>query len=127
MTSDPRAALDAFIAALERHLNLSAATRAGDDTALRDAGESVGEAFLAYDEALFNAYGEATPLDIYSDDDYDEDDDDEDDVEDDDIEDEEDEDDDDEDFDDDFDEDDEDDEEDDEEDDLPGRGLNRGI
>lgn len=115
MTSDPRAALDAFIAALERHLNLSAATRAGDDTALRDAGESVGEAFLAYDEALFNAYGEATPLDIYSDDDYDEDDDDEDD--------------DDEDFDGDFDEDDEDDdhEEDDEDDDLPGRGLNRGI
>lgn len=76
MTSDPRAALDAFIAALERHLSLAATRGGSGDTALQVAGERVGDTFLNYDEALFEAYGEATPLDIYDDEDDDLDDDD---------------------------------------------------
>lgn len=69
MTTDPRAALDEFIAALERHLSLSATRGGSGDTALRVAGERVGETFLAYDESLFESFGEATPLDIYDEDD----------------------------------------------------------
>lgn len=71
MTTEPRAALDAFIAALERHLSLATSRGGSGDTALRVAGERVGETFIAYDEALFDTYREATPLDLYEDDDED--------------------------------------------------------
>lgn len=120
MTADPRAALSALIAALENHLEMAALRPGEDDPAVIAAYERVAEAFSAYDDALMDAYGEVTPLEVYDEDlvgdDEDDDADDADaDDEDDDFDDDED---------DDFDDDDEDDLDDDEEDDgEPYQGL----
>lgn len=67
MTSDPRAALSTFVAALETHLELSAVRRGENDPAVVTAYNKVADAFVAYDDALLDAYGEVTPLDVYSD------------------------------------------------------------
>ncbi len=67
MTSDPRAALSTFVAALETHLELSAVRRGDNDPAVVTAYNKVADAFVAYDDALLDAYGEVTPLDVYSD------------------------------------------------------------
>lgn len=75
MTSDPRAALSTFVAALETHLELSAVRRGEDDPAVVTAYNKVADAFVAYDDALLDAYGEVTPLDVYSEEDDDVDDD----------------------------------------------------
>ncbi|HLS40557.1 MAG TPA: hypothetical protein VK038_07330 [Ornithinicoccus sp.] len=69
MTSDPRAALAAFVAALENHLELAAMRRGENDPAVVAAYQRVADAFVAYDDALLDAYGEVTPLDIYTEDD----------------------------------------------------------
>ena len=69
MSSDPRAALSAFVAALEAHLELSAVRRGDNDPAVIAAYQKVADAFVAYDDALLDAFGEVTPLDIYSEDD----------------------------------------------------------
>lgn len=76
MTSDPRAALSTFVAALETHLELAAVRRGENDPAVVTAYNKVADAFVAYDDALLDAFGEVTPLDVYSedDDDLDEDD-----------------------------------------------------
>ncbi len=71
MSSDPRAALAAFVAALEAHLELSAMRRGENDPAVVSAYQDVADAFEAYDDTLLDAYGEVTPLDIYSGDDED--------------------------------------------------------
>ncbi|WP_202863611.1 hypothetical protein [Ornithinimicrobium avium] len=91
MTADPRAALSALVAALETHLETAAVSRGEDDPSVIEAYERVAEAFTAYDDALMDAYGEVTPLEVYDEDlvdddeyDYDDDDDDDDDDEDDD-------------------------------------------
>lgn len=67
MTSDPRAALSTLVAALETHLELSAVRRGENDPAVVTAYNKVADAFVAYDDALLDAYGEVTPLDVYSD------------------------------------------------------------
>ncbi len=79
MSLDPRAALAAFVAALETHLEMAADRRGDDDPHVVAAYQRIADAFVAYDDALLEAYGEVTPLDIYNDDDDDEYDDDEDD------------------------------------------------
>ena len=100
MNTDPRSALAALIAALERHYEAAAASRGDDDPALEAATEQLTSAFDTYDDALFEAYDIATPLIVF-DGDEDDDDDDFDDFDDlDDLDDEDDEDDEDEDFDD---------------------------
>lgn len=80
MTADPRAALSDLVAALERHLEIAAAKHGDDDPSLVEAYEHVAETFSAYDEALMDAYGEVTPLDVYdedlTEDDYDDEEDD---------------------------------------------------
>ena len=74
MSADPRAALTHLVAAFERHLEVASSRR--DPTTPRcSAAEDLADAFADYDDALFDAYGEMTPLDIYDDDDEDEDDD----------------------------------------------------
>ncbi|MFB9732705.1 hypothetical protein [Ornithinimicrobium kibberense] len=86
MTLDPRAALSSFVAALETHLETAAVSRGEDDPAVVEAYERVAEAFAAYDDALMDAYGEVTPLEVYDEelvDDEDDDDEDDDDEEDD--------------------------------------------
>jgi hypothetical protein len=78
MSADPRAALSQLVAAFERHLEASSTRHGDDDPTVVAAYEDLADAFEAYDGALYDAYGEMTPLDIYSgDDDPDEDDDDE--------------------------------------------------
>jgi len=82
MTADPRAALATLTASLERHLEASASRRGENDPTVVAAYQAVAEAFDLYDDALLEAYGEVTPLEIYSGDDEDDDEDDEDDDED---------------------------------------------
>jgi hypothetical protein len=80
MSADPRAALNQLVAAFERHLEASSTRHGDDDPTVVAAYEDLADAFEAYDGALYDAYGEMTPLDIYSgDDDGDEPDDDDDD------------------------------------------------
>ena len=81
MNADPRAALAILTASLERHLEASASRRGENDPTVVAAYQAVADAFDLYDDALLEAYGEVTPLEIYSGDDGDEEDDDEDDAE----------------------------------------------
>ncbi len=76
MSDDPRAALSQLVAAFERHLEASSTRHGDDDPTVVAAYEDLADAFEAYDGALYDAYGEMTPLDIYSGDDGDPDDDD---------------------------------------------------
>lgn len=71
MTSDPRAALATLMTAFERHLEASASKRGEEDPTVVAAYEDLADAFASYDDALLNAYGEMTPLDIYDDSDDD--------------------------------------------------------
>ena len=83
MSDDPRAALAVFVNALERHLELASSGRNPDDPHLREAYDALSDAFEAYDDALYDEYGVATPFFVPADedddfdDDFDEDDDDE--------------------------------------------------
>jgi hypothetical protein len=77
MNADPRAALATLTASLERHLEASASRRGENDPTVVAAYQAVADAFDLYDDALLEAYGEVTPLEIYSgdgDDDGDDDD-----------------------------------------------------
>jgi hypothetical protein len=92
MTSDPRAALDRLVAALEAHLQ-AASRRTGEaDPAVVAAYQTLADAFETYDEALYAAFDEVTPFVLYEDaedsDEDDEDDEDDDDLDEDDDEDE---------------------------------------
>ncbi len=69
MTSDPRAALSAFVAALETHLEMSAVRRGENDPSVVAAYNKVADAFIGYDDALLEAFGEVTPLDVYDEED----------------------------------------------------------
>lgn len=71
MTTDPRAALAAFVSALESHLELAEDRQGEDDPQVVAGYQRIADAFLTYDDALLDAFGEVTPLDIYSDDDDD--------------------------------------------------------
>lgn len=84
MTTDPRAALDRLVAALEAHLAAAAGRRGDNDPAVARAYDTLADAFDTYDEALFEAYQETTPFELY-DEDEDDLDDDEDDLEEDDL------------------------------------------
>jgi hypothetical protein len=84
MTADPRGALAALVTAFERHLEASASKRGEEDPTVIAAYDDLADAFAAYDDALLQAYGEMTPLDVYDGDDDDDEDDEDDDDEDDD-------------------------------------------
>lgn len=73
MNTDPRSALAALIAALERHYEAASASRGDDDPALEAATEQLTTAFDTYDDALFDAYDVATPLIVFDGDDEDDD------------------------------------------------------
>lgn len=66
MTADPRAALANLSASLERHLEAAAQRRGENDPTVVAAYQDVADAFEAYDDALLEAYGEVTPLEIYN-------------------------------------------------------------
>ncbi len=68
---DPRVALNALTNALEEHLSASMNRRGDEDPAVESAFYNISDAFEAYEDALFAASGEVTPLDLYDDDDED--------------------------------------------------------
>ncbi len=68
MSIDPRVALQSLVSALEEHLAAAAARRGDDDPAVEAAYLSIADAFDAYEESLYDAHGEVTPLVIYEDD-----------------------------------------------------------
>ncbi|MGG5257166.1 hypothetical protein [Phycicoccus avicenniae] len=74
MTADPRAALARLVTAFERHLEVSSTRRGEEDPAVVAAYEDLADAFEEYDGALYDAYGEMTPLDLYTDDEDDDED-----------------------------------------------------
>ena len=65
MTTDPRAALTALVAALERHLEAAAARRGENDPVVLAAYKALAEAFEDYDDALLDAFDEVTPLEVF--------------------------------------------------------------
>ncbi|WP_264795445.1 hypothetical protein [Arthrobacter mangrovi] len=65
MAIDPRVALQSFTAALEEHLAAASSRRGDNDPAVEAAFSSIMETFEAYEDALYDAYGEVTPLVIY--------------------------------------------------------------
>lgn len=77
--TDPRVALSALVAALERHLEAAAGRRGENDPVVLAAYRQVAEAFEDYDDALLDAFDEVTPLEVFrgeeEDDEGDEDDD----------------------------------------------------
>ena len=78
MTTDPRAALDRLVEALEAHLAASAARRGPSDAGVARAYDILADAFETYDEALYAAYEETTPFDLYDEDEEPDDDEDDD-------------------------------------------------
>ncbi|MBE1524105.1 primosomal protein [Nesterenkonia lutea] len=69
MTMDPRVALNALTNALEEHLSASMNRRGDEDPAVESAFYNISDAFEAYEDALFAASGEVTPLDLYDEED----------------------------------------------------------
>ncbi len=75
MSIDPRAALSALTSALEEHLIAASARRGEEDPIVEATFLGIIDAFEAYEEALFDAFDEVTPLVIYGEDgDFDDDD-----------------------------------------------------
>jgi hypothetical protein len=62
MQEDPTVALQKFVSALERHLDASATKRDGSDEAVNRAYDQLLDAFLGYEEALQETYGEYLPF-----------------------------------------------------------------
>ena len=74
MSADPRAALERLVVSFERHLEASRVRHGDEDPRVIAAYEDLADAFEAYDGALYDAYGEMTPLDVYAGDEEDEED-----------------------------------------------------
>jgi hypothetical protein len=73
MSIDPRVALQSLTSALEEHL-VAASTRRGDgDPSVEAAFFAVADAFEVYEDALYEAYNEVTPLQVFDDEEDDED------------------------------------------------------
>jgi len=69
MSIDPRVALASLTSALEEHLAAASARRSDGDPAVEAAFFAVADAFEVYDDALYEAYGEVTPLQVIEEDD----------------------------------------------------------
>ncbi|MEE2523101.1 hypothetical protein V1639_12215 [Pseudarthrobacter sp. J75] len=73
MSIDPRVALASLTSALEEHL-IAASNRRGDgDPAVEAAFFAVADAFEVYEDALYEAYNEVTPLQVFEDEEEDDD------------------------------------------------------
>ena len=68
MSIDPHVALQSLMAALEEHLTAASQRRGDKDPLVETAYLAVADAFEVYEEVLYDAYGEVTPLEIYEDD-----------------------------------------------------------
>lgn len=69
MSTDPRVSLEALISALQEHLAAATNKRGDDDPALEHAYYALADAFEGYEDALYGATGEVTPLDVFEDED----------------------------------------------------------
>ena len=69
MSIDPRTELTRLLDALEAHLT-AVVNRTGEhDPAVDEAYVEIANAFEAYEDALFEAHNEVTPLNVYGDED----------------------------------------------------------
>ena len=75
MSTDPRVSLDALVSALQEHFAAATNKRGEDDPTLEHTYYALADAFEGYEDALYDATGEVTPLDIFEDEDDDDDDD----------------------------------------------------
>lgn len=73
MSIDPRVALQSLTAALEEHLAAASARRGEGDPTVEAAFFAVADAFEVYEDALYEAYSEVTPLQVFDDDEEDDD------------------------------------------------------
>ena len=64
MATDPRLALTQFVAALEKHFEAIAAMRGDGDSSVERAYDNLEDAFVNYEEALTEEYGEFLPIAI---------------------------------------------------------------
>lgn len=71
MSIDPRVALSSLTSALEEHLSASSNRRGDGDPAVEAAFFAVADAFEVYEDAIYEAYNEVTPLQIFDDEDDD--------------------------------------------------------
>ncbi|MDN3480490.1 hypothetical protein QMA10_00930 [Arthrobacter sp. APC 3897] len=71
MSIDPHVALQSLVAALDEHLTAASQRRGDKDPVVEAAYLAIADAFELYEEVLYDAYGEVTPLEIYEDDDDD--------------------------------------------------------
>ncbi|MEJ5888452.1 primosomal protein [Pseudokineococcus marinus] len=74
MSTEPRAALARLVGALEAHLDAVERRRSETDPVVKDAYQSLSDAFETYDEALYDAFDEVTPFVLFDDSDEDDDD-----------------------------------------------------
>lgn len=65
MSTDPRAAFERMVAALEAHLAAAEQRRGEQDPGVEQAYRILADAFEAYDEALYDAFDEVTPFVLY--------------------------------------------------------------
>jgi len=73
MSIDPRVSLDALVSAFQEHFAAATNKRGEDDPTLEHTYYALADAFEGYEDALYDATGEVTPLDIFEDDDEDDD------------------------------------------------------
>ena len=73
MSTDPRVSLDALVSALQEHFAAATNKRGEDDPTLEHTYYALADAFEGYEDALYDATGEVTPLDIFEDEDDDDD------------------------------------------------------
>lgn len=71
MSTDPRIALESLTSTLQEHLAAATGKRGDSDPVLDAAYQSLADAFEDYEDALYEATGEVTPLDLFDDDDDD--------------------------------------------------------
>ena len=69
MSTDPRTELTRLLDALETHLDAVARRTREHDPVIDEAYVEIGNAFEAYENALFEVHNEVTPLSVYGDDD----------------------------------------------------------
>lgn len=67
MSTDPRMALEALVAAFNEHLVAAQNSRGEDDPAVEAAFFSIADTFEAYEDALYAVTGEVTPLEVFED------------------------------------------------------------
>ncbi|MCI4010529.1 hypothetical protein [Brevibacterium sp. ZH18] len=67
MSTDPREALDAFLEAVREHYAASAHRNGDQDPRVEAAYMALADAFEIYEDAIYTAYDEVTPFELFDD------------------------------------------------------------